>query len=76
VVGSNIFNLLFILGVTSTIAPVPVPSGGLGDLLAVAAMSLALLLFSSTERHVGRNEALVLLSAWIAYGLWRIPASG
>jgi cation:H+ antiporter len=76
VVGSNIFNLLFILGVTSTIAPVPVPSGGFGDLLAVAAMSLALLLFSSTGRHVGRNEALVLVSAWIAYGLWRIPTSG
>lgn len=76
VVGSNIFNLLFILGVTSTIAPVPVPPGGFGDLMAVAAMSLALLLFSTTGRHVGRNEAMVLLSAWIAYGLWRIPTSG
>jgi MscS family membrane protein len=33
VVGSNIFNLLFILGVTSTLHPVELPAGGAMDLL-------------------------------------------
>ena len=76
VVGSNIFNLLFILGTTSVIAPVPVPSGGTTDLFVLAAMSLILLGFSSTGRRIGRGEAMLLLSAWLAYGLWRIPTSG
>ena len=42
VVGSNIFNLLLVLGVTTLIGNVPVPAGGHLDLMIVALLSLIL----------------------------------
>lgn len=74
VVGSNVFNLLFILGITGTIAPVPVPAGGVLDLIALAVVSVLVLVFSFRGRTIDRLEALVLLGMWVAYGSWRVFA--
>ena len=41
VVGSNIYNLLFVQGATAAVRPVAVPPGGHVDLLVMAAMALA-----------------------------------
>jgi cation:H+ antiporter len=72
VVGSNVFNTLFILGVTATAHPVPVPAGGVADLVANVALSLALLPIGLTHsRRVVRTEGVVLLAAWIGYTAWR-----
>jgi cation:H+ antiporter len=72
VVGSNIFNLLFVLGVTATIADVPVPAGGRADLLIVAGLSAALLPLSlNTVRAVPRLGGLLLLVGYAGYLVWR-----
>ncbi|MEQ8764594.1 MAG: calcium/sodium antiporter [Planctomycetota bacterium] len=72
VVGSNLFNGLFILGTTATIFPVPVPPGGLFDLGANLLFSIGLLVLSWTHRRqIVRREGLVLLIAWGAYIVWR-----
>jgi cation:H+ antiporter len=71
-VGSNIFNLLFVLGVSSTLQPMVVPPGGHLDLLFVGALSLLLLVVSLTAtRRIVRGEAALLLAAYVGYLGWR-----
>lgn len=73
VVGSNLFNLLFIMGTTATLRPVEVPvDGGVFDLVALSLLSLLMLpLGLSYNRHVVRREGALLLALWIAYTVWR-----
>lgn len=68
IVGSNIFNLLLIGGVAATIRPVPLPHGGVGDLLALGGLSLILLpICIRGPRKVNRAEGIVLLALYAAY---------
>ena len=72
VVGSNIFNLLLVLGVTSIVRPVPVPPGGHTDLLVVTSLSLVLFGVSvSYRQEIVRTEACVLLAVYLGYLGWR-----
>jgi len=72
VVGSNVFNLLLVLGITSIVRPVPVPPGGHLDLLVVAGLSLVLFaVAASHRREIVRTEACLLLAVYIGYLGWR-----
>jgi cation:H+ antiporter len=72
VVGSNIFNILLVGGVTSVVRPIPIPAGGHLDLLVVAVLSLMLLgVSASANRQIIRGEAMVLLTAYVGYMAWR-----
>jgi len=72
VVGSNVFNLLLVLGAASTIRPVAIPEGGRADLLMLAVFSAILLPFASRQRKLTSTEGLVLLLGYVAYMLWRV----
>jgi len=77
VVGSNIFNLLLVAGVSASVHPIPVPGGGRLDLVFVMLLSLALLLVSvTTERRVRRREAVVMVLGYVAYVSWRSTGGG
>jgi cation:H+ antiporter len=68
IVGSNIFNLLLVLGVTSLVAHIEVPPGGWWDLAMVSLFSLILFLVSMTNnRKIIRTEACVLLILYFGY---------
>ncbi len=67
IVGSNIWNLLLILGVSVTIGPFELPTGGATDLLVMAALSLVLLPLTITQKRVGRGEGAGLLLIYIGY---------
>ena len=68
VVGSNIFNLLIVLGTTATIREIPVPEGGAIDLLIVILLSTLLWLTSmSQERTIIRAEATMLMILYFGY---------
>jgi len=74
VVGSNIFNILFILGISAEISPVHYSTAfnldlciyGLGTLLLFAAM------FTGKSRKLDRWEALILLVTYIFYTVYII----
>ena len=74
VVGSNIFNLLFITGLTATWTPVSVPvTGGGQDLAMMVFLSLFLLPVCVTDRkRIVRWEGALLLSLYLGYGAWRV----
>ena len=75
VVGSNIFNLLFVAGLCATIRPIVVPAGGLADLLVMTAFAVVLLPFALlNHRRIVRREGLVLFLAYAGYVFWRALA--
>ncbi len=74
VVGSNIFNVLFILGLSSLIVPLTVAPQILRfDVWVVLAASVVTLLIS-LDGKIGREEGYLLLVALIAYTAWTIRA--
>ncbi|MDH4321490.1 MAG: calcium/sodium antiporter [Desulfobulbaceae bacterium] len=71
VIGSNIFNLLFVMGMSSTTATIPIPGNGALDLLVMTVLSLLLLPFTIThQRRIVRWEGAVLLGIYLAYTAW------
>jgi cation:H+ antiporter len=68
VIGSNLFNLLLVLGVTATIWPIPVPEGGIIDLTALSILSVLLLVVcASPGRRIIRAEGAFLLALYLVY---------
>ncbi len=73
IVGSNIFNLLFINGICATFKPIPVPTGGEKDLLMMVFLSFFLLPLCITNRKmILRKEGLLLLALYFGFNLWRV----
>jgi len=72
VIGSNIFNLLFVLAITVFIRPVEIPRLGMLDLAVMAILSLALWVVSITNgRRILRAEAALLVVIYVSYVTWR-----
>ena len=70
VIGSNLFNLLAIIGIASLVGPIPVPEYMLGrDLWVMLAASALLALFIHSGRSIGRVTGLAFL---LAYGLYLV----
>jgi len=68
VVGSNIFNILGILGVTAVITPIPVATRFLTfDLPIMIAVSALLTFLLVTRPGIGRGMGLMMLVAYAAY---------
>ncbi len=66
VAGSNIFNMMFILGVSSMIHPVGVNVASLCDMLILLAASIVVYVFSLTRRTIERKEGVVMLLIYIS----------
>lgn len=78
VVGSNIFNILTVLGLTATIAPggVPVSGAALGfDIPVMVAVAVACLPIFFTGHLIARWEGALFLAYYIAYMLYLILAA-
>ncbi len=72
VVGSNIFNLLFITGLSSAVTPIAIPAGGVADLIIMTLLSLLLLPLAMTnQKKIVRSEGIFLLVAYVGYIVWR-----
>ncbi len=67
VVGSNIFNILCILGAAGVVAPISAPGIGMLDIAAMLGISLLLLPLLWSGRRLQRFEGAVLLAAYAAY---------
>ncbi|EKV29170.1 Inner membrane protein YrbG [Caenispirillum salinarum AK4] len=76
VVGSNVFNILGILGVTAAVSPIAVPEEiASRDIWVMAAATLALLAVALVgKRILNRMGGLLFLAAYAAYTAWLILA--
>ena len=67
VIGSCIFNILFVLGSSALIMPIPCASNFLSDAYVAVAATVLLLFFGYTQRKIQRWEGLLLLACYVAY---------
>jgi cation:H+ antiporter len=76
VLGSNIFNILFILGITAVVQPMQIPSEIIQrDIWVMCAATLMLVVFARTGWTVGRREGAVMLAcygAYLGFLLWQL----
>ncbi|MCX7676717.1 MAG: calcium/sodium antiporter [Alteraurantiacibacter sp.] len=73
VLGSNIFNILFIGGLTGVIAPTIVPPSILNvDMWLVLGASLVVMAFAWTGGRLNRAEGALLLALYAAYTLFTL----
>lgn len=73
VVGSGIFNVLFILGTAATLSPIDVPARGpVAVAIAIAVTAALVVLVRTHGRRIGRGEGAFLLAVFIAYMAWVI----
>jgi cation:H+ antiporter len=74
VVGSNLFNLLLILGVSSTIHPITITMASFVDLGLLLGVSLVAYAFVCTGKKINRAEGfvmVVLYALYMIYSIWR-----
>ncbi|NEY73591.1 calcium/sodium antiporter [Bacillus mesophilus] len=72
IVGSNIFNILFVLGAASTVSPLPVDSKIFFDVILMIILTGILLVFSRTSFRIGKREGAILAIAYILYMIYII----
>jgi cation:H+ antiporter len=73
IIGSNIFNSLVVLPVSGVVAHIPVPSGGIADLLfswLLAALLIPIFVFANAT--LGRTAGALLVCTYVVYAILRI----
>lgn len=67
VLGSNIFNILLILGVAGTISPMTFIMENIIDIVILTAASLLIYVFSWTKERIDKKEGIVMLAMYASY---------
>ncbi len=67
IVGSNIFNVLFILGFSSVLSPIPFSPELTSELVLNVLLTIVLLVFSRTGSRIGRREGFALCLLYLLY---------
>jgi cation:H+ antiporter len=75
VVGSNLFNLLGILGVAALIRPIDVSDLGKVDLAVMLVTAVVLLPLIQVRKRVGRRAGLLMLAGYVGYTWWLVATS-
>jgi len=74
-IGSNIYNLGFVLGLSAVIEPVTLPRGGLADLGVMLGFAVLLLPLAVSARRVSRAEGTALLLLYVGYVAYLVTAA-
>ena len=72
VIGSNIFNILLILGVSSTIRPIPVSVASFFDVIVMLGVSIIAYIFACTGKRFNRIEGGILVLVYAGYMVYAI----
>jgi cation:H+ antiporter len=77
VIGSNIFNSLLVLPVSGLMSQIPVPDGGVGDLVLSWGFAAVLIpIFFLGEKRLGRAAGAMFLLLYFSYAAYRVFAPG
>lgn len=76
IVGSNIFNILVIMGIAPMVSDLHAPNIGMADLSVMLALVPVLWIMMKTGKKVSRVEGGILLAVYIAYTGWLFVKGG
>ncbi len=71
-IGSNIFNILLVLGLSSVISPIDVEAALWIDAAVMIALTVFVLLVSCFRKAIRRNTGILLLSVYIIYLVFKV----
>lgn len=72
VVGSNIFNIMFILGMSSTLHPIAAEAVAFTDILILITLTLIIYIFCKLRGQMGRLMGFACAAAYIIYSIYII----
>lgn len=67
VIGSDIFNILFVLGIATAISPISFLMENVIDIILLIIMSVIVLAFAWTKQQINRKEGILMLLMYTAY---------
>ncbi|MGN1481942.1 calcium/sodium antiporter [Porcipelethomonas sp.] len=67
VIGSNLFNILLVMGLSMIIAPFSINSANMIDSLCVLAVSILCYIFAATKKKIGRAEGVIFILSYCVY---------
>lgn len=67
VIGSNIFNVLLVIGIAAAISPVAVTMENIIDLIVMSSMSILVFLFTVKDKKISRIQGIIMLVIYIGY---------
>jgi len=73
-IGSNVFNVLMVLGIASAISPISFLTENVYDIIILLGFSLVVWLFGATKKKIDKVEGgtmLLLYAIYLAYIIWR-----
>jgi cation:H+ antiporter len=71
-IGSNVFNILMVLGIASAISPIAFIQENIIDIAILLAFTLIVWLFAATKQQLSRKEGFVMLVLYAAYAVYII----
>ena len=71
-IGSNIFNILMVLGIASAISPISIITENIIDLCVLIAFTICAWIFAGTKKKIGRVEGLCMVALYAAYAVYII----
>ncbi|MDE6709249.1 MAG: calcium/sodium antiporter [Oscillospiraceae bacterium] len=72
VVGSNVFNILFVLAASAAITPMNINAQSLVDLVILMAVTALTYVFCVTQKKINRPEGIILVLMYIGYMTYAI----
>jgi len=66
VIGSNICNIMLILGLSAAIHPMPVNTASIWDIIILIAICILVWIFSTSNRSINRIEGIVMVACYAA----------
>lgn len=66
-IGSNIFNILMVLGIASAISPVKLIGENIIDIAVLVVFSVVVWLFGATKKEISRMEGIVMICMYLCY---------
>lgn len=66
-IGSNIFNILMVLGIAGVISPMAFNTENMIDILVLVAVSILVWIFARTRNTIGRAEGVIMLLVYASF---------
>lgn len=71
-IGSNVFNILMVLGIASTISPIAFITENIIDIVILLVFTLIVWMFAATKQQLSRKEGFVMIVLYVAYAVYII----
>lgn len=72
VIGSNLFNILLILGTAGAISPMAFIQDNIFDLIVLIVVSLLVYVFAWTKQKLEKKEGIIMLLIYVAYMVYAV----